>query len=713
MRIGLLVAALCADAAQLRLARAPSHSPVTKVILLISRVQTNIENEGKEEAKAYDKYACFCKEQADGKQYAIDKANELEESLTAKIDAATSEKERLQGEISTLDGEITGIEDEMDTANTTRKDEHASYLERKAELEEGIQGAKDAINETEHANAAIEEAKATAAAALSLQQLAQSLQKSMEEPLPDKATSLANDIVVASSKDPPDLLTIFKSLKKHLEMMFIDNDKEELATQQKFEMLIGAHKNQIKAKEHAIKKFNATCAELTEEIATKTQDRTDSETARTADENFLADLTDKCQKKSVAWDARSKVRSGELEAISKALEILKARAVDVSGSTDEVGSKLGVGLLAKGRKTKARAVAMPPALVQVGARERHQGSRRERAIAALKTVESSRVLAILKSAQTGSLDEVSSMVQGLIDDLDQEGRDADAEAQWCVEEMTKATEAREETKRQLDELNTTIVTTSNERDDLAVEIAGLGSEISALSKGLSEETTLHNETMVHLEKVIADATIGEQAVADAIDVLRTYYGGVAVTDPQVEEASESPVDSEGNSVSSMEPETFGNEQYGGSQDTASHILGLLEEVKSDFTDTISDSNSASTQEDSDYDQFKTDTENDIKAKGDTKTDREDEKTTAVLTIAEKERDENTAEELLAAQEETIERLKPGCSASQMAAADRARQRDMEKSALQQALDILSTTTFDSTANEETDYTENELAAPSS
>jgi hypothetical protein len=219
--------------------------------------------------------------------------------------------------------------------------------------------------------------------------------------------------------------------------------------------------------------------------------------------------------------------------------------------------------------------------------------------------------------------------------------------------------------------------------------------------------------MVHLEKVIADATIGEQAVADAIDVLRTYYGGVAVTDPQVEEASESPVDSEGNSVSSMEPETFGNEQYGGSQDTASHILGLLEEVKSDFTDTISDSNSASTQEDSDYDQFKTDTENDIKAKGDTKTDREDEKTTAVLTIAEKERDENTAEELLAAQEETIERLKPGCSASQMAAADRARQRDMEKSALQQALDILSTTTFDSTANEETDYTENELAAPSS
>jgi hypothetical protein len=328
----------------------------------------------------------------------------------------------------------------------------------------------------------------------------------------------------------------------------------------------------------------------------------------------------------------------------------------------------------------------------------------------VSSVTSERVNAILNAAQTGSLDEVANMVQGLIDDLDQEGQDADAEAQWCEDEMRTATEAREQTKRDLDGLNTTIVTTSNERDELSVEIAGLGSEISTLSKGLSEETTLHNETMVHLAKVIADATVGETAVEDAIDVLRTYYGEVAVTNPTVEEVSESPVDSDGVSVSDLEPESFGNEQYGGSQDTASHIIGLLEEVKKDFTDAISDGNDASTTEDSDYDTFKTDTESDIKAKTDTKTDKEDEKTTAVLTIAEKERDETTATELLAAQEDTIERLKPGCSASLMAAADRAKQRDMEKSALQTALDILSTTNFESEANEETDYTQNELAA---
>jgi hypothetical protein len=82
----------------------------------------------------------------------------------------------------------------------------------------------------------------------------------------------------------------------------------------------------------------------------------------------------------------------------------------------------------------------------------------------------------------------------------------------------------------------------------------------------------------------------------------------------------------------------------------------------------------------------------------------------VLTIAEKERDEKTATELLEAQEGTIERLRPGCQASQLAAADRAAQRAMEKTALQQALDILSTTNFESEANEMTDYSESDLAS---
>ena len=43
-------------------------------MLLLSRIQTTIENEGKEEAKAYDKFACFCKEQADEKQSATARA---------------------------------------------------------------------------------------------------------------------------------------------------------------------------------------------------------------------------------------------------------------------------------------------------------------------------------------------------------------------------------------------------------------------------------------------------------------------------------------------------------------------------------------------------------------------------------------------------------------------------------------------------------------
>ena len=40
-------------------------SPVEKVIQMLADMQAQVINEGKAEARTYDKFACFCKEQAD------------------------------------------------------------------------------------------------------------------------------------------------------------------------------------------------------------------------------------------------------------------------------------------------------------------------------------------------------------------------------------------------------------------------------------------------------------------------------------------------------------------------------------------------------------------------------------------------------------------------------------------------------------------------
>merc|ERR1712224_369246 len=60
-------------------------SPVGKVITLLERLRKEIQKEGTEEAKDYDKFACFCKEQADEKLYAITKSKEKIKMLEAQI----------------------------------------------------------------------------------------------------------------------------------------------------------------------------------------------------------------------------------------------------------------------------------------------------------------------------------------------------------------------------------------------------------------------------------------------------------------------------------------------------------------------------------------------------------------------------------------------------------------------------------------------------
>merc|ERR1719359_1193202 len=79
-------------------------TPVQSVINLLEKLEAQTMEEGKEEAAGYDKYACFCKEQADEKLYSITTKDKRIALLTDQIAA--------------LDGEITGLNNEIKDLNT-------------------------------------------------------------------------------------------------------------------------------------------------------------------------------------------------------------------------------------------------------------------------------------------------------------------------------------------------------------------------------------------------------------------------------------------------------------------------------------------------------------------------------------------------------------------------------------------------------------------
>merc|ERR1719148_337458 len=88
-------------------------TPMEKVISLLKDLSAKVAAEGKKEAAAYDKYACFCKEQADEKLYSIEKSDAKLADLKAEIKELDTAIAELNSDISDLSKKISERETEI------------------------------------------------------------------------------------------------------------------------------------------------------------------------------------------------------------------------------------------------------------------------------------------------------------------------------------------------------------------------------------------------------------------------------------------------------------------------------------------------------------------------------------------------------------------------------------------------------------------------
>jgi len=72
--------------------QAASVTPIEKVITLLEDLKTKVEDEGKEEAKTYDKFACFCKTKTKDKSGEITKSQDKIDELSASIEEGVADK---------------------------------------------------------------------------------------------------------------------------------------------------------------------------------------------------------------------------------------------------------------------------------------------------------------------------------------------------------------------------------------------------------------------------------------------------------------------------------------------------------------------------------------------------------------------------------------------------------------------------------------------
>merc|ERR1719160_211710 len=608
----------------------------------------------------------FCDGTAVEKSKAIKEANQMIEDLKADIFKYATDAETLAGEIAVHDEDIAVWNGDLKAATNVRDIEKADFDALHKDLSESIDALERAI-------AVLKKQAYDRAQAASLVQLA--TLKDMH--LIPKEAKKAIDVFLANgAADQDETLAVsapeanayeFQSqgiidmLNKLLDEFIAERttaEKEESDSVHAFQMLSQDLNNNIAQATAARDEKAALKAKKLQAKADAEGDLTDTTTTRDDDVKYLEDLTANCEQKAADFESRQKLRQEELEAITKAIEIISSQSV--AGKHEKHLPQL----IQQPSLAQLRSDATSPTQKRVAAYLREQG----------KVINSRLLSALAVRVEADPFKKIKKLIKDLITKLLEEANEEATHKGWCDVELGTNKQTRNE-KTEL------VITLTAEIDELTSSIAMLTEQITELTQAVSEidaavakATKIRDAEKAKNTETISDAQEAGEAVAKALGVLRSFYekaGGATALLQQQPEA----------------PEIF-DKPYKGMGGESGGVIGMLEVIQSDFARLEAETKAAEEQAQKEYDQFMTDSEVDKAAKTKDIEHKTKKKQDQSQALEEKEKDlEGTQKELDAALA-YYEKLKPSCVDAGVSYEDRVARRKEEIQSLQEALRIL-------------------------
>mmetsp|Transcript_33361 Transcript_33361/g.72913 ORF Transcript_33361/g.72913 Transcript_33361/m.72913 type:complete len:694 (-) Transcript_33361:56-2137(-) len=662
-------------------------SPVEKVVKMLKKMQSEIEHEAQEEAAAYDKYACFCKEQADEFLYTTTKSQKKIDELTASIDDLSAKINTLNGQVSKANTDVTTIEGNMATEQSSRDTEKSIYDREDQDLRTAMDEVDSAIKALKKSKKATSLAQTVADATIALPESSFSAdERQMISSLlqaPGEAKSYAfhsQDIIALLMK----MQQVFKQKKS-------EKDAEETAARQTFEM---AQQKRALLKgdlEKNVREMQAIIAGLSEEKTGHEKDRAEETQKKTDDSAFLSDLTVKCETKATSWDARSADRTNELTAVSDAIKAL----TEEGGASDSYDANKKLTLTQGKAVQRHQTSPGTVAFVQVAAFTRNTGAMRVVDFLRKQAhVQQSVALAALASQITRDpFKKVRDLISDLIAKLEQQGRDEQQASDFCDTQMSTASAARDAAKANVESLEAAITRFETEIAELKQEVADLEQENADLKNQNKEATEIRDKERSDNEATIEEARSGSAAVQRALTALGNYYSFVQQPTGYQRRGNthEAGADASGQTVDDKAPDQPTSEAHSGQGNQA---IGFLQVIKSDFDRTISTVTTLDGQSQTDFETGLGNRNAEITLNEGEIATKTTAKTTAEQNLFDDREDLAEEESNLKLAKESLEKLKPTCVSGPVDFRERTDRRNQEIDSLKNALAILEESTAD-------------------
>jgi len=689
-------------------AEAHKASPIKKIIQMLSDMQAKGKKEKQEEQVRFAGYKQFCESTAKEKSSSIAKGKDAIEQLTAAIEKAEADASVLGKEVTQHEADVVGWKAELKKATEERAKEKAAFTEAHKEYTASIDSVERALAHLEkNLPGAASFAQTSRSVFALLQQNSRNMPLKARKVLmsflqihdPETAKRAREALLQEAAEEgvdvaPPEVATYESSSGGIVEMIeqlgskFEDErmelEKREANAKNAFAMMSKDITGSIAEAEMMIGAKKSTKATRLEDAAEAKGDLADTQAALAEDEKFLADLSAECEQKTFDYEQRQIVRTGEIEAIGKAIEIMSSPEVASGAAHTLIQTQAGV------------------SLAQLRSSDQ---SSKQADVADFLTKRSkminSRLLSLMaQRASSDPFKKVKKMIQDMIQKLMEEANEAADHKAFCDAEMGTNKQTRDSKATEAEGLKADIEGFTADIAKLAEEITDLGEQISAIDAAVAKAT---NERTAEKEKntaTISDAEVANAAVTQAITILKEFYEKAATPveqpapikgpikwDPraiqlmsfvQISSSQQNQVPG----APEMEEGAYTGMGNGG-------VLGLMEVCQSDFEKLISETSATEADSAKVYDEFMADSDQDKAVKNADQKHKMTSKSGKESKLATAKKDLRITEEELAAALAYYEKLKPSCEEKVMSYEEKVAQRKAEIESLKEALEILS------------------------
>merc|ERR1719409_2107870 len=646
-------------------AAADGVTPIQKVLTLMDGMKAKgIAAKNDEETK-FSAFSQWCQNTKKSKSGEIDAGNQQMEKLRAEIEKARVLISKLTDRILELEEDVGRWKKDEKSATTVRDAERADYTATVTDYTESIDAVSGAINVLKKQSHDRTQAALIQVRALKLVPVAskKALTSFLQQ---DPELAVSAPEANAYEFQSGGVVDMLEKLNDEFSGKKTELEKDELAAQQGFEQIMQQLADNIENAEFEINKKTKQRAETQESKAEQEGDLAQTTADRDEDQKYLDDTAALCTQKTSDFESRQKLRSEELDAISKAIEIISSQAVAGSGEK-HLPALLQIQKKA-GALAQLRSSQMSPAQERVVSFLNEQARK-----------SGSRFLSELAlSAQANPLGKVKKMIKDLIVKLMEEGTSETEHKGWCDTELTTNKQTRDKKTSEVNELESNIEDLTATIADLTQSIADLTAAVKELDAAMAKETEERSEAKATNAQTVKDAEAARVAVEQAMAVLKDFYAKSADATAFAQQPA------------ADAPETF-DKPYKGLLSEGGSVVDFLEVILTDFTRLESETAASEAEEEDEYKNFMFESkkdkalkENEIKLKSGTKSDKES-------ALQNAKNDLKTTQDQLNKALEYYEKLKPTCVDSGITYEERVKRREEEIVSLQEALKILSGT----------------------